>query len=606
MAFDHAYLDQLKDRVGLADLIGRRVKLKRQGREWSGLCPFHDEKTPSFTVNESKGFYHCFGCGAHGSAIDFVMGTEGASFPDAVERLSASVGMVPPAPDPEAGRRRDAAERLGDVLEQATAWFQQKLAGDAGAAARSYLQGRGLDQETIERFRLGYAPGGGDRLKAALLARGHAADALEGAGLVRRPDDGRESYDFFRDRVIFPIADRRGRVIAFGGRALGEARAKYLNSPESPLFDKGRTLYNLASAREAAHRAGTIVVAEGYMDVIALHRAGVTHAVAPLGTALTEGQLAELWRLAPEPVLCFDGDAAGARAAGRAAERALEELRPGRSLGFVALPAGEDPDSLLAKHGRAALRDLLAAPRPLVDVLWEGALEGRNLDTPERRAGLRRDLGQLAGRIGDETVKAYYRDHFKGLLDTLFGAERPGAARHRHQGRGRAIWRDERQTDRRFNLKHGTDRLERLLLAVPLNHSTMLDDPDYFELFANLHLDSLVLDRLHGLIIETLATVPTLDVEHLRHNLIDEDLVDAIDVLTDKGRSGLPPSLFSVTGRDEAQKGWVEACLVHRLKDLEADLRAAEVALVDESTEANVARLNAVRVELGRARRGVA
>ncbi len=606
MAFDQSYIEELKDRVGLADLVGRRVKLKRQGREWSGLCPFHDEKSPSFTVNEQKGFYHCFGCGAHGTAIDFVMHTEGLAFPEAMERLSASVGMVPPAPDPDAGRRREARERLGNVLEQATAWFEQQLAGPAGAGARSYLQGRGLDRTTIEHFRLGLAPAGGDRLKAAFLARGHTADALEEVGLVRRPDDGRESYDFFRDRVMFPIADRRGKIIAFGGRALGEARAKYLNSPESAVFDKGRTLYNLAGAREAAHQAGTIIVAEGYMDVIALHRAGVRHAVAPLGTALTEGQMAELWRLAPEPVLCFDGDAAGARAARRAGERALEALRPGRSLGFVALPTGEDPDSLLAKRGPGALRELLAAPRPLVDVLWEAALEGRNLDTPERRAGLRRDLGQLAGQIPDEAVKTYYREHFRSRLDQLFGAARTTAKFGRERRPGRPVWKDIRQTHRRYNLEREGDPREPVLVAVPLNHPEMLEDPAIFEVFCDLHLNTPVLDRLHGLIIETLATVPTLDVEHLRHNLIDEDLVDVLDAITNRARGQFPSYVYSDASLDAARQGWDDARARHGQKDLEADLRAAEVAYGDDMSDANWARLNAVRGELDRVRRGVA
>ncbi len=607
MAFDPGYLDELKDRIGLADLIARRVKLRRRGREWSGLCPFHDEKTPSFTVNEAKGFYHCFGCGAHGSAIDFVMGTEGTSFPEAVERLSASVGMVPPAPDPEADARRDARESLGELLGQAAEWFEHQLAGEAGAEARAYLAGRGLDGETIARFRLGYAPAGGERLKTAFLARGRAEAGLIETGLVGRPDDGGESYDFFRDRIIFPIADRRGQVIAFGGRALGEARAKYLNSPESPLFDKGRTLYNLAPAREAAHQAGTVVVAEGYMDVIALARAGVDHAVAPLGTALTESQLAELWRLAPEPVLCFDGDAAGARAARRAAERALEQLRPGRSLGFVTLPPGEDPDSLLARRGRAALREMLASPRPLVEVLWEGALEGRNFDTPERRAGLRRDLGRLAGQIQDETVKVYYRAHFRHAVDRLFGAGRRRPAEDgRRPARAASFWRDDRPLARRYDLEQGEVRREPLLLAVPLNHPDLLEEPEFFEAFAELTFRAPALDRLHGLIIETLAMARTLDVEHLRHNLSDQDVADAIDALTGGGGVRFPSFAYSDAEREVARQGWLDACRGHRLKDLEADLRTAVVAYGDEMTDGNLARLNAVRTELDKARRGVA
>ncbi|HZD26552.1 MAG TPA: DNA primase, partial [Alphaproteobacteria bacterium] len=404
MAFPQAFLDELRARTGLAELVGRRVRLVRRGREHTGLCPFHNEKTPSFTVNEDKGFYHCFGCGAHGSAIDFVMQTENLSFPEAVEKLALEAGLEVPRERPE-DREREARRRsLYDVMEAAAEWFEAQLAGQIGAGARDYLAGRGVRPQTVGRFRLGYAPERREALKAALLARGFAEAQLVEAGLLIRPEDGGDSYDRFRQRLIFPITDRRGRVVAFGGRALAEQKAKYLNSPETPLFHKGRLLYNLAGAREAVREAGTVLVTEGYMDVIALAEAGFGHAVAPLGTALTEEQMQELWRLAPEPVLCFDGDNAGQRAAFRAAERALPLLKPGHSFRFVGLPPGEDPDSLVRGQGAGAMRALVEAAEPLGAVIWRMATEGQSFNTPERRAGLRQALREAVARIADPVV----------------------------------------------------------------------------------------------------------------------------------------------------------------------------------------------------------
>ena len=382
MAFTPQFLDELRGRLTLSDYVGKRVRLQKKGREHLGLCPFHNEKTPSFTVNDSKAFYHCFGCGAHGSAIDWVMQMEGLSFPEAVERLAGDAGMAVPQSTPEEQARAKRAKSLYDANEAACAWFQKQLYQGDGAAALDYLRGRGLTEETISRFRLGFAPERKNALGQALQADGFTEEMLIEAGLIARPDDGRAPYDRFRGRVIFPITDRRGRVIAFGGRIMEdrEGIAKYLNSPETPLFHKGQTLYALALAREAAAKDAEVIVTEGYMDVIALHQAGFGGAVAPLGTAVTEAHIQALWRLAPEPVLCFDGDNAGQRAAHRAAERALPLLAPGRSLRFAILPAGEDPDSLLQAGGLAAMDTVLGAARPMVDVLcgpWKPAASRR-------------------------------------------------------------------------------------------------------------------------------------------------------------------------------------------------------------------------------------
>ncbi|MGY9107906.1 MAG: DNA primase, partial [Alphaproteobacteria bacterium] len=307
----------------VSDVCGKRVKLQKRGREFVGLSPFNNEKSPSFTVNDQKGFYHCFSSGKHGDVFSFVMATEGLSFPEAVEKLARQVGMEVPQETPQERARTEKRAGLHDVMEAACKVFERSLDEPGGKAARSYLEGRGLDNDTIRGFRLGYAPQG-NAMRVALEGNGITEALLLEGGLLRRPDDGRAAYPFFRDRVIFPITDRRGRVIGFGGRMMGDGNAaKYINSPDTPLFDKGRTLYNLADARQAAHDGHEVIVAEGYMDVIALVSAGFKGAVAPLGTALTETQLGELWRLAPEPILCFDGDAAGGRAAMRAAERAL-------------------------------------------------------------------------------------------------------------------------------------------------------------------------------------------------------------------------------------------------------------------------------------------
>jgi DNA primase len=457
MSFPPRFLDDIRARASLADVISKRVKLTRKGREHIGLCPFHNEKSPSFTVNEDKGFYHCFGCGAHGDVISFVMNTQGATFPEAVERLAAEAGLEVPVESPEERERSKLRAGLHDVMEMACRWYQQRLHDGPGRDALNYLHGRGLDDKTISRFRLGYAPGassGEAGLEAALRAQSVTPEQMLEAGLLRRPDDGRAPYPFFRDRVMFPITDRRGRVIAFGGRVMGEAKAaKYLNSPDTPLFDKGRTLYNAAAAREALQEhkndsAADLVVVEGYMDVIALARAGMNAAVAPLGTAVTEDHLGELWRLTREPVLCFDGDTAGQRAAGRAAERALPVLRPGKSLRFAALPTGEDPDSLIAAEGPAAMRRIIESARPLSELLWDMEARARPVDTPERRADLEARLNGRVREITDESVQGHYRTMFKDRLWAAFrGREGTGRNYRREsaQGPGRGSGRGSGQ-----------------------------------------------------------------------------------------------------------------------------------------------------------------
>src|SRR5215469_14703247 len=426
MAFPPGFLDELRSRVSLAELVGKRVRLARKGREHGGLCPFHNEKTPSFYVVEDKGFFHCFGCGAHGDAIGWIMRSENLDFIEAIEHLADIAGVAVPQQTPQEREKAQRQKTLLEALAAAARFYEERLWSPSGARGRDYLAARGLDEETMRRFRLGWAGEDRNALRRALTPEFPPPLLLE-AGLLHVSDYGGEPYDYFRERVIFPIGDRAGRVIAFGGRALGDGQPKYLNSPEHPLFEKGRVLYGLSFARQTlsganasreveAGGAGAIVT-EGYMDVIALHRAGFATAVAPLGTALTEAHLGELWRLAPEPALCFDGDAAGQRAALRALHRALPLLKPGHSLRFVTLPAGEDPDSLIRGAGAVAFEQLLGGARPLAEVLWQSEHDAKPVDTPERRADLERRIMAHAATIADRIVQAEYR---RFLRDRLF------------------------------------------------------------------------------------------------------------------------------------------------------------------------------------------
>lgn len=416
MAFPPAFLDELRNQVSLAELIGRRVRLVRRGREYVGLCPFHNEKTPSFSVVEDKQFFHCFGCGAHGDAIGYTMRADNVDFVEAIERLAGIAGIAVPQSTPQERERAQQQKTLLEAMEAATVFYEQRLWSPFGRAALEYLRARGLDDETIHRFRLGWAPEDRQTLRRALLPEYPEAMLLE-AGLTRASDRGRDPYDYFGNRVVFPITDRAGRVIAFGARTMGDDQPKYLNSPDTPLFDKGRTLYGWAAARANIGRDGDFggygaIVTEGYMDVIALHRAGFQTAVAPLGTALTEAQLQELWRLSPEPVLCFDGDSAGQRAALRALDRALPLLQTGKSLRFARISQGEDPDSLIRLRGRSAFEQVLAQAIPLSAMIWESEASRSDLRTPEKRAEFRIRLQRNVEKILDPVLRSEYRGYF--------------------------------------------------------------------------------------------------------------------------------------------------------------------------------------------------
>ncbi|CAA9229423.1 MAG: DNA primase [uncultured Acetobacteraceae bacterium] len=510
MALPPAFLDDLRSRTPLSGLIGRKVRLARNGRQWKGCCPFHNEKTPSFYVYDDH--FHCFGCGAHGDAITFLMRAEGASFPEAVERLASEAGVEVPKPSREAQAREQRARDLHGVLAAAEAAYRARLHRPEGRAALDYLRRRGLSDETIARFGLGWSGEGRGALAAELKAEGIEPGQLVEAGLMKAREEGGGFSDFFFNRVMFPIRDRRGRTISFGGRILGDGQPKYVNGPETALFQKRRSLYGLDLAREAAFRGHRVVAVEGYMDVIALHQGGFGAAVAPLGTALTAEQLGALWQLSPEPVLCFDGDAAGARAAARAAEIALPLLAPERTLSLATLPSGEDPDTLLAKGGAGAVRAVLDGAKPLSAALYDLLAEGRPAATPEQRTALRNRLEAGARAIADKALAAEYR---RALLDRFFASSRKKGLRVAPR-------------PQRAPIDHPAIRSERArnLLAILLRHPVLL--PEIEESLASLDLPEGHCATLRAALLDWLARADVLDSALLLAQLASSGAGEAI------------------------------------------------------------------------------
>ncbi len=477
MALPSAFLDELRARTPLAALIGRRVRLARSGRQWKGCCPFHGEKTPSFYVYEDH--FHCFGCGAHGDAISFAMQSRGASFPEAVAELAAEAGMDVPRPSPDAAEAERRRLDLHGVLQAAATAFRNRLFALEGRAALDYLRGRGLSDATIERFGLGWSGEGRGALAAELGPAGIEPAQLAEAGLMREAEGGSGRFtDLFFNRVMFPIRDGRGRLVSFGGRSLGAGQPKYVNGPETAVFSKRRTLYGADLVRDGLRDGAPLIVVEGYMDVIALHEAGLAGAVAPLGTALTDDQLAALWRLSPHPLLCFDGDAAGRRAALRAALLALPHLEPDRSLSLVPMPEGVDPDTLVRREGGARFRARLDAPRPLADALFALLHEGVADDVPEQRAGFHARLEATARTIRNKPMATAYR---KAFLDRFFA--RPALAAGRPLGRAGPL--PGRAAPHTVAARMPVDRAitseerGRILLAILLRHPVLVHDVEH-------------------------------------------------------------------------------------------------------------------------------
>jgi DNA primase len=524
MAFSPEFLDEVRARVGLADVIRARVRLTAKGREFQGLCPFHNEKTPSFTVNEQKGFYHCFGCGAHGGVFDFVMRSEGLNFRDAVERLAADAGLPVPVDTPEERDRARRRQSLHDVMETAAAYFARMLRMPEGGAALAYLRDRGVGEAAIGRFRLGYAPDSRAGLKAALGRETISEDLMVESGLVIRPEEGgRASYDRFRGRLMFPISDRKGRIVGFGGRILGEGQPKYLNSPETPVFQKGRLLYGLSLAAPAARAKETLLVVEGYMDVIALAQGGFENAVAPLGTALTEDQIGELWNLADEPVLCFDGDAAGGLAAVRAAERALPLLRAGKGLRFAELPPGDDPDTLITREGGEAIVRLLAGATPLSAFLWRMETRGRPAETPEARTALWGRLKEHTRRIADPDMRSQFRDAFRA---TLWPDRRTGFGRGRPPAMGTAPAKSPQAAATRVD---PLSVAAMTLLAILINHPEFFHEVE--DDIGTVDFRESSLDRLRQELIMLLSGAGRMDPETVKAKLEARGLAATVRAL---------------------------------------------------------------------------
>lgn len=591
MAFPPGFLDELRARLPLAELVGRRVRLARKGREYAGLCPFHNEKTPSFYVVDDKNFFHCFGCGAHGDAIGFVMRSENLDFIEAVERLAGEAGVAVPQQTPQERERAQRQKTLLEAVAAAATFYERELWSATGRRARDYLAARGLDEETIRRFRLGWAPDDRQTLRRALGKEFPEALLVE-AGLLRTPEHGGNPYDYFHARVIFPIGDRAGRTIAFGGRTIGDDQPKYLNSPDTPLFEKGRVLYAWAAARANVGRddaaSSSVIVTEGYMDVIALHRAGFATAVAPLGTALTEAQLHELWRLSAEPVLCFDGDSAGQRAAQRALRRALPLLKPGRSLRFATLPPGEDPDSLIRAAGPGAFGDILAAAKPLSEILWQSELLARPIDTPERRADFKARLLEDFKQIADADVQREYRS---ALLDRYYGlvrSARQWSVRGRPPARAEAVPESAQVPPPR-----PPARLQReVLLAILIAFPAVIEQ--WTEEIADIEFAEPELDRLRWELLEVVESNPGLDAEGLRQHLALCGFAEAVGVLSLRimHHAGFAAGGGDVP--DVLKSGLTEMFQLLRGHG-PSDLDAAERAFAADPSEENEQRLRSLK-----------
>jgi DNA primase len=605
MRFPPSFLDEIRARLPVSEVVRRRVALKKAGREWKGLSPFNQEKTPSFFVNDHKQAWFDFSSGKNGSIFDFVMMTEGLSFPEAVEKLAGIAGVPLPVVSPDMEKKEQRRRSLHDVMELAAKYFEENLQARTGARARGYLNDRGLTPEIQARFRMGYASNERFALKEYLGGKGVSVEDMIETGLLIHGEDIPVPYDRFRERVMFPIADFRNRIVGFGGRALSaDAQAKYLNSPETTLFHKGSLLYNGANARAATQKGQPLIVVEGYVDAIALAVAGFEGAVAPLGTALTEEQLGLCWRMVDEPILCFDGDNAGKRAAYRAVELALPFIAPGKSMRFAALPEGKDPDDLIRSSGAEAMQDILDGARPLSEMLWLREIENARLDTPEQRAALEKRIGELLGQIADETVRRYYRDDFRSRLSRLFAPEQQRVAprRESREFRPRQPGRplpSRVMTTRSPNLANSAilrghhaavPSREALILLAVLSHPWLLSD--HAEEFAELELAHGDANALRKAILEAAARGDISDPAGLS-KMLEEAGAGPIQTRMERAIShGADWEILPNSAPEDVLAWWHQIVSLHRRKrTLSRELREAERAFGAEPTEANQARL---------------
>jgi len=615
MRFGPNLLEEILRRTDLVQLVGRRVKLTRKGRVMWGCCPFHKEKSPSFKVENERRTYKCFGCGAGGDAFKWLMETEGLTFPESVERLAGEAGVELPKWSPEDEAREEKKKSLYDVVELACAFFEEQLRARVGAEARDYLASRGLNDAVAKQFRLGYAPGGNSALIEHLKAKNIPLDDMIATGLARAGEGERGPRDFFFNRLMFPISDPRGRVIAFGGRALDpEAKPKYINTGETTLFSKGRLLYNFFSARPAALKSGTIILAEGYMDVIALVRAGFDAAVAPLGTALTEDQLALLWRTAPEPILAFDGDEAGLRAAHRAARLALPLLNPGFSLRFAFLPGGEDPDSFIRREGAGAMKRQLDAAEGLAKVLWRVETEGKDFSTPERRAGLERTLAEIVSQIRDPKIADYYRRDFEQNVFEAFKRRAPKAfapARYRDE-RGRrpfaggrpmpaapfeAVSSEVRNSLLARSGRTGARRVKEMeLAALLLQHPEIAAHQG--EILAGLPLSDPSLDRFRHELLNLAASGFRLENPGLENHLVRTGMAELVERLKARMVAGGDSTQSDQSAEEDVEARWLGAARqLREIAELAPERLRAMERFKSEATEESWREALATRIQ---------
>ena len=627
MRFPDSFLDDIRDRLRISEVVGQRVQFDKKktnaakGDFW-GNCPFHGEKTPSFHCEDRKGRYYCFGCGASGDHFRFLTELDGLHFHEAVELLANQAGLQVPIMDKREQEREEQRKTLFDVMELAAQFFQAKLHEPIGANARAYLRDRGLSPQIQQEFGIGFAPDSRNALKQYLAEQGIEASQMEACGLVNHGEGIAVSYDKFRGRVMFPIPDARGRVIAFGGRALADdALAKYMNSPETELFHKSNVLYNFAKARKPAYDKKQVIAAEGYMDVIALHSAGFNNAVAPLGTALTERQMELLWRMHPEPVLCFDGDGAGQKAAHRAIDMALPSIQPGRSVRFAMLPEGKDPDDLIKEDGPEAMHEVINGALPLAQMLWNREIDSGIYNTPERRAELQTRLRQIVNSIKDESVRYHYDQDMRDRLSGYFSssnnnsASRNAKTGNRYQGN----FGNQKQVSaggRKFSASPsllGSKLVKKGHAGMPLREAAIIGGlifhpalgVEFFEEVSTLELQSNDAKALQSLFLDCFASwagdgdFPDLDyvMENVREKGLGAILENVKQHLVVNNLWQLLPN----AGFEDARDGWLQSHVLHlKNQTLNKELKVAERALAEDDSQENLERLLQIQQELSR------
>ena len=515
----YRFLDEIRSKVSIVDVVGAKVKLVRKNREYTGLCPFHNEKTPSFTVNEAKGFYHCFGCGAHGDIIKFEMEANGLPFMDAVTKLANKAGLKVPKFNKENEEEAKHRSSWFEIMELAVGYFEKNLFLPDGAEALNYLTARGFDEDIIKKFRLGYAPDN-NGLRAYLSSKNVSESDMIELGLAVLSEKNSKVYDFFRNRVMIPIIDKRNRTIGFGGRVMGKEEPKYLNSPETPIFNKRKVLYNLNYARDKAYEHKRIIVCEGYMDVIAQSKYGFDYAVAPLGTALTEDQIQEAWKICPEPTLCFDGDSAGIRAAVRSVDRVLPILKPGYSLKYVFLPDKMDPDEFLKSKGAEEYEKAITSTMPLADLLWKKNLQSQPIDTPEQKAKFENNIYEEISKITDEKVRGYYLQDIKNRIyaELRGGKNSQVQAPQKYTQHPKPV-----KTKEKLTIKYGLDdKVARFILSAFVCHPELISE--FEEKVSMFEIPDTELNLFWNKITEICQENENLNAESFWQKLVEENM----------------------------------------------------------------------------------